>query len=506
MTRTRRREKPVKEISPVVNGGLQGGQYKPLSDEQMELIVSSAKKVLWRTGVEIMESNCRTFLEGQGCRVDTEKNRVYFPEELIDKALSTMAPTVLLAGREEKHDLVLGGANVYMGTGGAAVNMLDLDGKIRNTTLQDNYNIGRLCDKLDNIHFYMRPVTPRDVGNDVIDINSAYACLSATKKHVMSNIYEPSSAKDIRKLGELLVGGKEEFDKRPPVSLTACWTVSPLRYAMETVEVLDAIIEQDIPVVISTAPQAGATSPAALAGSLVQIIAEQLSGIVYVNLMKPGYPLIMGCVPAQADLRTGAFTGGSGEFSLLHACCAQLSQYLKIPIYNSSGISDSKEPDAQAGMEKGITGVTAALAGSNYIHHSAGFLESLLTVAFEQYVIDNDINGEIMRILKGIDFSEESLSLDVIDEVCNGIGHYLGHPQTIALMNTEYLYPEVMDRSSREDWNEAGKKDVRQRAKEYATSILENHFPKVIPDEIDAEIRKQFNIVLDKEKMEKFNV
>src|SRR3546814_17116652 len=103
----------------------------------------------------------------------------------------------------------------------------------------------------------------------------------------------------------------------------------------------------------------------------------------------------MGCVPAQADLRSGAFVGGSAEFSLLNAACAQIAQHLEVPLYNSSGISDSKLPDAQAGAEKGITGLAAALAGSNYIHHSAGFLESLLTVAYEQYVIDNDVNGSI---------------------------------------------------------------------------------------------------------------
>src|SRR3546814_7991831 len=143
----------------------------------------------------------------------------------------------------------------------------------------------------------------------------------------------------------------------------------------------------------------------------------------------------MGCVPAQADLRSGAFVGGSAEFSLLNAACAQIAQHLEVPLYNSSGISDSKLPDAQAGAEKCITCLAAALACSNYIHHSAGFLESLLTVAYEQYVIDNDVNGSIMRMLKGIEVTEESLSLDVIDDVCKGPGHFLGHAQTLALMN-----------------------------------------------------------------------
>src|SRR3546814_15542770 len=112
-----------------------------------------------------------------------------------------------------------------------------------------------------------------------------------------------------------------------------------------------------MPVVIASAAQAGGRAPAAWAGTRGKITAEQLSGLVYVNLLNPGHPRIMGCVPAQADLRNGAFVGGSAEFALLNAACAQIAQYLEVPLYNSSGISDSKVPDAQAGAEKGITGL-----------------------------------------------------------------------------------------------------------------------------------------------------
>ena len=186
---------------------------------------------------------------------------------------------------------------------------------------------------------------------------------------------------------------------------------------------------------------------------------------------------------------------------MLNAACAQIAQHLKVPLYNSSGISDSKVPDAQAGAEKAITGLAAALAGANYIHHSAGFLESLLTVAYEQYVIDNDINGEVMRTLKGIEVTEESLALDVIDQVCRGEGHFLGHPQTLALMNTEYLYPSVMNRDSRADWEEKGGRDIRETARAEAARVLSEHFPTVIDPGVDTEIRQRFPIRLPTEAM-----
>ncbi len=503
-TKRRSRRKPKTAPSPAVNpapAGTEGGSFQPLSPVDIERIVEAAYHVLERTGIEVAPSPCRDLFQQAGCRIDEDKNRVFIPAHLIDTALEQARPEVLLAGRDTKYDLKLGGRKVYLGTGGQAVKILDLDDQVRETTLADNYHIGRLVDTLEHIHFYMRPVVCRDLSNEEIDINQLYACMSATKKHVMSNAYLPEKVKDLRKMGEIIVGGKEAFDQRPPLSFTACWTVSPLRYAMETVEILDEIIAHNIPVVLSSAPQAGATSPASLAGTLVQLTAEQLSGFTYVNLKQPGYPAIMGCVPAQADLRTGAFTGGSAEFALLNAACAQIAQYLDLPIYNSSGIADSKVGDAQAGFEKGITTATAALAGSNYVHHSAGFLESLLSVAYEQYVIDNDINGAVMRLTRGIEVTEASLAIDVIHDVCNGENHYLGHAHTIGLMNSEYLYPTLFDRRTRDDWNEAGSLDIRQVAKLRAKEILDNHWPEVFSDEIDQQLREMFDIKLPRSAM-----
>ncbi|NQW11879.1 MAG: trimethylamine methyltransferase family protein [Alphaproteobacteria bacterium] len=499
--RRARRVADETETGPVAPAGLSGGAYRPLSDSDVQRIVDAAKTVLERTGVEIHASPAREVFAKAGARIDGDANRVYIPHTLVDTALATMANSVLLAGREERFDLDLGGARVYMGTGGQAVKVLDLAGRVRESTLADNYDIGRLVDTLEHIHFYMRPVVSRDLPTDEIDVNQFYACLAATGKHVMANAYLPGKVKDIRALAEMIAGGPEALAARPIVSFTACWTVSPLRWATETVDILDAILAENLPVVISSAPQSGATSPASLAGTLVQIWAEQLSGLVYTNLVRPGAPVIAGCVPAQVDLRSGSFTGGSAEFALLNAACAQIAQHLKVPLYNSSGISDSKLPDAQAGAEKAITGLAAALAGANYIHHSAGFLESLLTVAYEQYVIDNDINGEVMRTLKGIEVTEESLALDVIDQVCRGEGHFLGHPQTLALMNTEYLYPGVMNRDSRADWEEKGSRDIRETARAEAARVLAEHFPTVIDPAVDADIRRRFPIRLPAEAM-----
>jgi trimethylamine--corrinoid protein Co-methyltransferase len=418
---------------------------------------------------------------------------------MVEDAVAKSAKSFLLAGQDEIHDMQMGGDRVYMGTGGAAVKVLDLEGHVRQGRLEDVALLARLVDALDNIHFYLRPVVAQDIPNEHLDINKTYAAVANTSKHVMTQAFNVDSAREILEMVSMIAGDKAAYEERPIVSFVTSWTVSPLRYAPETVEVLVELVRQNVPVATSSAPQSGATSPASVAGSLVQVNAEELSGLVLCNLIRPGARVLMGYVPSVADLRTGNFVGGAPEFALMHAASTQLAHYYGVPIYNSSAISDSKLPDIQAGYEKGLTSAAAALAGSNFIHHSAGLLESMLTVAYEQYVIDDDINGSVMRMVRGIEVTDESLSVDLIDEVCRGEGHYLGTQQSLELMNSEYYYPHTGDRSRREDWELAGAQDMRERARQRAREILETHWPHPFDPAIDAAIRERFEILLPTE-------
>ena len=502
MDRPRRRNRgEARKQLNVVPPGLMGGWYKPLDEAGIKRIHEASLTVLEQTGIEVQPSECREIFRRAGARLDDEQNRVFIPRSLVEDALATARHEVLLCGRDPKHDLLLGGRRVYMGTGGAAVKVLDLDTqRVRESTLADVAQIGRLVDALDNIHFYLRACVARDIPVELLDINTYYAAVTNTTKHVTVNSFTVPSARDVIDMAAMIAGSLDALRERPLVSFTSGWTVSPLRYAPETVEVVTELVRQEIPVFLSSAPQSGATSPAALAGTLVQINAEELSGVVYTQLVKPGAPVILGYVPSVSDLRTGNFVGGAAEFGLMHAAVAQLGQFYNLPVYNSSGLADSKVPDIQAGYEKGITGMAAALAGANFIHHSAGFLESLLTVAYELYVIDDDINGSIMRCVRGIEVTDETLSIDVIDQVCRGgEGHFLGTQQSLELMNTEYYYPHTGDRQRREDWEVGGSLDMWQRARQKAREILAAHRPQPLDPELDAAIRQRFEIRLPSE-------
>jgi trimethylamine--corrinoid protein Co-methyltransferase len=279
--------------------------------------------------------------------------------------------------------------------------------------------------------------------------------------------------------------------------MSNCFVVPPLKFAVDACRCLEVAVRAGMPVLLLAAGQAGATSPAALAGAVVQEVAEVLAGLVYVNLIRPGHPAIFGPWPFVSDLRTGAMSGGSGEQALLSAACVQMGQFYDLPVGAPAGMSDAKLPDTQAGYEKGMTNLLAAQAGGNLIYESAGMHASLLGCCFESFVIDNDMLGAILRTVRGIEVTDQSLSIDAMREVCiGGPGHFLGHAQTLELMQSEYLYPEVADRSSPKEWVERGAQDVLDRARIHTRALLAEHYPARIDAAVDREIRARFPIRL----------
>jgi trimethylamine---corrinoid protein Co-methyltransferase len=218
-----------------------------------------------------------------------------------------------------------------------------------------------------------------------------------------------------------------------------------------------------------------------------------LVGLIYVNALKPGHPAIFGTWPFVSDLRTGAMSGGSAEQALLTAACAQMAQFYDLPGGSAAGMADSKLPDIQAGYEKGITNVMAGLSGLNLIYESAGMHASLLGFCLESLIVDNDMLGYCLRSVRGIEVSDNTLSVDTIADVClNGPGHFLGHRQTLGLMQSEYFYPAVGDRFSPKEWNEKGKPDILSRAIEEKNRVLSSRFPRHVARSIDERLRAKF--------------
>ena len=479
--------------------GLAGGLYKPLSEKDVETIHEASLDILEKTGFtyESGLDSTLALLEKSGSVVDRKADRIYFPRDLIIEQTAKAPAQVILYSRDGENDLNLTGDRVHLGTGGAAIKILDLETEEpRPSTLNDLYRLGRLVDRLENVHFFLRPCIPTDIPESEYDVNTYYACLKSTAKHVMSGVNDVSGLQRVIDLAAMIAGGIDQLQARPFVSVITSFAISPLKLCTQSTLIMQEAIRNRIPVALSAAPMSGSTSPITMAGTLAQLHAEQLAGICICQLTNPGAPLLYGGIPGRANLVSMGYLGGAVECGMMNAAIHQLSNHIQVPNYNSSGLTDSKLPDVQAGWEKAATTLLAAMGGSNFVHHAAGMLESMLTVAYEQYVIDDEIIGMCGRVLQGIEVDPEHLALEVIDAVGPG-GSFMISDHTLAHLRSEYyLGNRITDQQNRELWEKDGALDARARGRQIANKILAEAPVSYITQELDAVIRKKFNILL----------
>ncbi|MCP4431726.1 MAG: trimethylamine methyltransferase [Gammaproteobacteria bacterium] len=512
-TRTRRRKGNAREErlrmrkeavnKRPVHAGLLGGAYKPLKQGDIEKIHHTALKVLETIGIGSPTPEVIERATNAGCWID-DNERLCFPKTLIEDTLASAAREYTIYSRSPDYaDIHVGGYHVNYSTSGEAVSIYQpTERSFRPSTLVDLYDLGRLVGTLDHIHQFGQMVIPTELTDpQEHDFNVAYALCASTQKPCEMAFTDVKNVRSAIEMFDRVLGGEGRFIEKPFLSFGGCPIVSPLRFGEENLDLLVETSKLGLVNDIAIAPQAGATSPAAMAGTLAQVAAEGLACLAITNIINPGCPMTFAAWPFISDLRTGSFSGGSGEEALAMSACAQLGRFYDLPTSVAASMTDSKLPDAQAGFEKGISAVTAGLAGANRVLESAGMLGSLMGCSFEALMIDNDMLGMAQRVVAGIEVNDETLSLDVMREVALGPGHYLGQPQTLELMETDYLYPDLADRSAPGAWEEEGSLDIMARAEQSVKQILSTHYPDHIDPKTDEAIRAKFPIKLATEDM-----
>ncbi len=499
-TRTEKRGTDVAAFNPAVPG-TKGGSFVPLSAPQLKQIDVAAREVLSTVGM----SDVPRFVVDAICARggNYQNGRLTFSPALIAEALAGFQRGFILHSRCDGYDLHMGEGRVYMGSGGAAPSVVDLEtGRYRDATLQDLYDAARLVDVMENIHFFSRSVVARDMESDwLLDVNTAYASLSGTAKHVFTSATTADSVQPIADICYGIAGSEDAFRARPFLSLNVNHVVSPMRFSEDACAVMAEAARLGIPMHANTFGQLGASTPVTIAGSVMQTVAETLAGMIFAWVVEPTAKITFGPRPMVTDLRTGAMSGGGGEQAVLMAAAMQMARYYDLPNTCIAGATDSKIADAQSGYEKSLSVTLAAHAGANAITQASGMHAGLVGCALESYVIDNDMLGGIIRSMAPVEVTPETVSVAQVLDVVAGEGHYLGHAETFARMETDFLYPRVADRRSFAEWEEGGSQDMRDRARQVARDILASHHPRIIPEAIDADLRGRFDIRLPIERM-----
>ncbi len=467
---------------------LKGGQLKILSRLEIEEIHQRALDVLQQVGCFFESEEALGILEKHGAVIDKASRIAKLPRNMVEGAVAKCPSSMLLAARDPEKDIHAEGDRVYFGPGTLPVNVRDLDtGEIRPGTLKDCEDFARLIDALDFIHFFKGMITPSDVNPKLTELYMLDAAFNNCTKQMSQTPFSANGAMDLYRMGVAVAGGEDAFRQRPMVIINML-AVSPLQWGKDNLEAIMALSRVGCPIIVGSEPQGGTTGPAPLAGQVLLNVAETLAGITLAQLVKPGTPVMWGNVGSISDMRSGLFASGAVELGLLNAAMNQMAKFYRLPTYSTGGMSDSKGSDAQAGVEKSLQALTVALAGGNYIHDAAGLMESCLLTSYEQYVIDNEMLGMVARVLEGVRVTPETLSFDQIKEV-GPRGNFMGLRHTLDHIRKEHYLPSLFDRTTYDTWNDRGRKDIREVARERAREILATHQVAPLPEEVKDELQ-----------------
>jgi len=458
-----------------------------LSKEKIQHIHEATLTVIERTGVRFPSTRALDIWEEHGATVDRDRQIVKAPSDLIERALATAPSEYMLAARAQEQDLSLDGDHVYLGTDGCGVEVIDLyTGQRRGSTLQDVTDIAAVADYLPEIAFHWVAVSAQDRPAKTRSLYELRTIWENSTKHVQTeSIYSIDEANAAVEMARAIAGGSAELRRRPVLSIMQC-TLPPLGQDGGSIDAALIAAEAGLPVGFMTMTSCGSTAPVTLAGNLVVGNAEVISALALIQLAHPGAPVFYAAAQTAMDLRSGGYTGGGPEDFLFGAATNKLADFYNVPLSMGSFATGAKEPNWQAGVDNSMSTFMASVVMSDMLL-GAGLLHGSRIWSFAQMLMDCEIFDMVWHMMKGIDVSDETIALDVIDAV-GPAGNYLIQKHT--QRNMRHLWvPKYMDRRTYNEWEQRQDGAVDWATTE-AQGILEKHQPSKLDDSLSSELEK----------------
>lgn len=372
--------------------GIEVKKFPFLSQIERWLIHEGSCRVLEEVGIGTSHEGAARLFTKEGAKV--KNGRITIPKELVERSVEQTAKRMVLGAGNPENEILIDTENprVYYGTGGQALYVLrhqDDTFKKKPAVTQDLIDIVRICERLDNVDFITRPVEP-DVPEEEMDLEKTRIFLENTTKHInLANLILADKLPDILDM----------VQDKSLISFISCVPVSPLNWADSTAEKFMRIVEKDIPVALSSCPQAGTTAPLSEVGELVQVNAEILSAVVLANLVRPGAKILYRGIPITSNLHVDASPRWCQPDSIRRiALVSNVADYYGIPCCGTAAVSDEKEPNPQSLSEKALSWVFETVSGAQFINSALGMLEQVMTVSPEQYIIDDMVLSRIKEL------------------------------------------------------------------------------------------------------------
>jgi trimethylamine--corrinoid protein Co-methyltransferase len=440
-----------------------------LDEEHKYKILNEAKTILETLGIFLENQDAKELFENEG--VNHDDNRYFIPRDLIDKALKTVPSEIKLFDREGNEHIILNKNDVHFDPGSAAILYLDeTSGEIRSPFSNDFIRFSKITEHLKYIEAQSTAIVYQDVPKSAQDWHRLYLALQNCYKPVITGTFRKESFSIMKEF--LLTCRLSEIDlaKKPLAIFDACPS-PPLKWSeLTTQSVIDAS-KNMIPSEFVSMPLAGASAPVTIIGSITQHCAESLAGVVIAQLARPGAPLIWGGSPSILDMKQGTTPMGAIETMMINLGNIEMGKLLNMPTHAYMSLSDSKVPDAQAGLEAGMGALLGGLAGVNMIS-GPGMLDFESTQSLEKLVIDNEIIGMVKHLISGIKDYGEPFAMDILKDYGER-EELLSHSSTLKLFRKEFfMVSPIIDRLTRDAWKNQGSKSTRKRARDKVLKLI----------------------------------
>jgi len=458
-----------------------------LSDEGLELVEHNAETILEQVGIDFRDPDALATLKAGGADVDGE--RVRFPRGMARSLVQATAPGEFTQhARNPANDVRVGGdATVFAPAYGSPF-VRDLEGGRRYGTIEDFRNFVKLAYLSPYLHHSGGTVCePVDLPVNKRHLDMVYAHMRLSDKPFMGSVTHPDRARDTVEMARVLFGADRL--ERDCVLLSLINANSPLVWDATMLGAARVYAEANQAVLMTPFILAGAMSPVTVAGTATQTLAEALAGMAYVQLVRPGAPVVFGSFASSMSMQSGAPTFGTPEPALVLYVLAACARRLGVPFRSGGALTASKVPDAQAAYESANTMQPTLLGGVHFVLHTAGWLEGGLTMGYEKFVLDADQAGAWHAFARGVDLSPNGQALDAI--MGNGPGqHYLGSAHTLANFESAFYRSSVADNNSFEQWELEGSQDAAARASAVWRRMLAGYEPPPIDEAVDEELRE----------------
>jgi trimethylamine---corrinoid protein Co-methyltransferase len=462
-------------------------RLRMISEDEIKMVHEKALQVLEQAGVKFESESALKILKDHGAKVDFEKHIAKISPQMVDDAVRKTPSGLKLYNREGELAADMSGNKTHFDPGSSVIKFMESDGTtVRRTESKDLVQISRVNDALENIHLQSTSVVCYDVPELIGDSYRLYLCLKNSPKAIITGAFSVAGIKYMRDMLAAVVGGQDKLREMPLAVFDICPS-QPLKWTHISAENIIDCARNYLPQELISVPMPGAATPITLAGSLIVHTAETLSGIVLAQCVNPGTPVVYGGAPVLFDMRFSTTPMSAVEATMISAAYSQMGKYFGLPTHTYAALSDSKVTDMQAGIETAMSGTIAQLAGINMIS-GAGALDFINTFSLEKLVIDNDICGMSLRVERGIEFTDEKMAVDLIEELGPG-GAYLDTNLTMKYFKSEaYMPSKVIDRHDRKSWEEEGSKTIFDRAQEKVKDIQENHIPAALDSDRDSKL------------------